>query len=132
VLVSNPRTAPVPTYDARDGMEPYQRSIHSGDTLTVPAGKRLVIEHVSLFGENDGGNIYFLWLFTIAGGTSAVHYLSYEFVTISPDGSRRFTGSNATRIYADPNTTVEFNHSSDSGVDKVVLATLSGYLVPVP
>jgi hypothetical protein len=85
-------------------------------TVAVPAGKRLVIEHVSARIETPADRE--ISITTTAGGATAPHWflLSEPFVTIS-------IASQDARLYADPGTEVR---ACVQGLGQV---TLSGHLV---
>ena len=118
----------------------------SGDTgnvpiTTVPAGKRLIIEHVSVFCFAQTGQRIFLASIGVAlqnayNGANLNHYL-----TLSPQGSNGFdldfyTASEQVRLYADPGTQVFVdaagNPPSASGLPSSAHFAISGYLVDVP
>lgn len=138
VTVANPGTAPVPTYNARDAMEPFQAFLFNGgngNAFTVPAGKRLVIEYAGVWGQVKGGVLYSPAIRTTVGDVTQFHHLSFEQSTFVPSpgsGLTRYEGSNTVRIYADPGTRVDFIVLNEGGSNISGEVSLSGYLVPVP
>ena len=104
--------------------------------FTVPAGKRLVIEHASGFVQLPAGAQALYTLRTAVAGT----YLGgapYPNVALdhllgpAAQAGATFSVSNALRLYADPGTTVVFHvdvETAVSGID-YVFANISGYLV---
>jgi hypothetical protein len=108
---------------------------------TVPGGKRLIIEHVSVFCFAQTGQRIFLASIGVAlqnvyNGANLNHYL-----TLSPQGSNGldldfYTASEQVRLYADPGTQVFVyaagNPGSASGSPTTVHFAISGYLVDVP
>jgi hypothetical protein len=135
VRVGNTKTSPIPTYEARDAQTPFQATLANGGSLTVPTGKRLVIEYVGLSGWVVGGGTYYqAQLTTTAGGVASVHLLSYQNVgTPAGYNEKDYSGGNATRIYADPGKLVTFAAYVSGTYDAhSMLASLSGYLVPYP
>jgi len=124
--------------------------------FTVPAGKRLIIEHVSARGDFPQRFIpptnytlaYAVFtLSTTVGGVTSAHAVEKDFeglinglcnVTSGEEISRtRTTSSRPMRAYADPNTTVRFtvarliDAAADSYVNcsSRVEVSISGYLV---
>ena len=96
----------------------------------VPAGKRLVIEFVSLRIELPAGvQIDGLSLIATTAGVSHAHY---AILIASPANNQRYNVAQLTRIYADPGTTVSGLVEGTVSSDLVVLGTLSGYLVNLP
>ena len=99
---------------------------HSVPTITVyqvPAGYRLVIEHVSAMATQDfsGASLY-----TLVSGVGANHDLS-----VQPQASADSPGlvSELTRLYADPGTAVSFlGRTTDGNTGRIVI---SGHLVPI-
>ena len=104
-------------------------------SFTVPVGKRLVIEYVSMgSGSVPVGQHLFIILLTTVGGVGAFHY-----VAVTPQGSLpppnaadTFVASQPMRVYADPGTTVNIQMQRESGVGACEPnLTVSGYLVDV-
>lgn len=144
VVVVNTAAEPVPARDVDNpAREPFQRflvgqvddgEINAGDSVSfsVPAGKRLVIEYVSLLGVVPAGQKLRVKIDAFAGGPGS-HQL-----TLSNEGSFQagrddYKASHLTRIYADPGTDVFLRvaRNSTSGVAGIN-ASVSGYLVDVP
>lgn len=102
--------------------------------VTVPAGKRLVIEYVS--GQAflpSGQKALFSVIVSLQGqSTGTWHYL--ESTVVGPFGSQDcFQCGRLVKLYADPGTTVMLRTDRDSptgtGISRM---TLSGHLVSVP
>lgn len=144
VMVANTEAEPIPARDV-DGAarQPFQRflveQINDGEfnaadrvAFTVPAGKRLVIEHVSLLCVAPTGQKLRVRIDATAGG-SAFHQLPLANEGSFQGGKDDHKASQQTRIYADGGTEVYFRvaRNSASGVAGVN-ASVSGYLVDVP
>jgi hypothetical protein len=107
---------------------------------TVPAGKRLIIEHVSVYGQMLVGQT----MRRAAIGTSLLNYNDggyvFDDLTVSPQGSDGvkdyFVASQDVRLYADPGTqvlgTAIRNSTAGANPDTAVQFSISGYLVDVP
>ena len=102
--------------------------------VTVPAGKRLVIEYVS--GQAflpTGQKALFSVIVSLQGqATGTWHYL--ESTVVGPFGSQDcFQCGRPVKLYADPGTTVmlrtDRNSPTGAGLSRM---TLSGHLVSVP
>ncbi len=135
VRIVNAKTSPVPNYNARDAMTPFQATLYNGQLFTVPTGKRLVIEYVGVNAWVYGGATFYSFsLTTTAGGVRSFHALGAQSAGI-PSGTtfNSYSGGNATRIYADANTTVAFSAGTAGVVEgENSFATFSGYTVPYP
>jgi len=149
-VVNTPNVNVVNTPTVKDAdnpaTQPFQASVQGSfnnnggrDTgyvgiTTVPAGKRLVIEHASVFGQVLTGHSLIQTLIKVTlGGQEALHYL-----TISAQGSDgffdNFVASEQVRFYADPGTQVfgyAFRNAS-AGDNDYVQFIISGYFVDVP
>src|SRR5215207_4673536 len=99
----------------------------------VPAGKRLVIEHVAVSGVTPTGQRIFANLSTGLGSFIAHHPLVVHAQGTNENGEAEFAISQQVRLYADPGTAVTLyaTRSSTSGMAVVLYATVSGYLVDV-
>src|SRR5438445_1232922 len=116
VNVVNTPASPVPVRDVDNpARQPFQAQVVGGfadgasttgdiTIATVPAGKRLVIEHVSVFGMMEQ-------LQRLVGGTlfhELGHNLGHDHLPISAQGSNAagtldyFVASQLVRFYADP------------------------------
>lgn len=121
--------------------QPFQFSIQANldvsegaavRTFSVPAGRRLVIEHMSCEAAVPPGQRAMCHFITTVGGTEAFHL-----VVMSEQGnfvgSDQFRASQAIRTYADPETLVRLVGQRNEGGGTAILDfTISGYLVPVP
>jgi hypothetical protein len=131
VQVASSLTNPVFVRSVNDAVQPFQQVLHfpSSSSFLVPAGKRLVIEDVSVRGrELPGARAYFT-LTTTAAGTTAPHYIPT--VVVSIPGLDDNIGHELVRFYADPGTLVSLEVvSSVAGGNEQM--DLSGYLVNLP
>jgi hypothetical protein len=129
---------------ASDAAQPFQVSANStqvGNNVstvtiaTVPAGKRLVIEWVSMTGQvPPTQHAEIMEISTIAGPFGGA---SHQFVIEEqPDaviGDALFRSNQSLRLYADPGTQVSALFRRNSGAGLATWnATISGYLVDVP
>jgi hypothetical protein len=104
--------------------------------FTVPAGKRLVIEHVSGFVTLPAGTQALYSLKTATAGTYLVN-VPYPGVALDhllgpvTQAGTAFSTSNALRLYADAGTDVVFHVFVVAGTGAIdyVLASFSGYLI---
>src|SRR5439155_23134862 len=150
VNVINTTASPVPVRDVDNpAKQPFQAEVVGGfadgasstgdiTIATVPAGKRLVIEHVSAFGTmlptqkviNGGSEV--IW--TDPFGIIIVQY-HWDSQGSNADGSRDyFVVSEALRVYANPGPIQCFaERDSTAGANpNSVTFTISGYLVNCP
>jgi len=103
---------------------------------TVPAGKRLVIEHVSGFARLPVGAQAILEIVTAVDGTylGGVKYseqpVDHVLGPVTQAGNS-FSVSSSLRLYADPGTTVTFHVDVETpnGTIDYALVRISGYLV---
>ena len=163
MLFSVPRAIHAQT-EVRDvdnpAAQPFQAELVSQDipviqeannflVTTVPLGKRLVIEHVTLrvaggASPQPGGDAPFMhavaFLETTAGGTRSRHELAVNRLDLRGFNRNFSIASQPIRAYADPGSQVLVQVSGASAVRDATLvrATVSGYLVdrieaiPVP
>lgn len=133
VRVGNAKTSPVPVYDARDAQTPFHAALnYSQPSVVVPSGKRLVIEYIGLYAAGEEiMTFYRPTISTTTGGLKVGHYINAQFTRVS-NAVAFFHSSQATRLYADPNTAVSFSIDAYGGVAYYQEATVSGYLVPYP
>ena len=101
----------------------------------IPAGKRLVIEYVSMLaGTDDVGQVVFLEVSTSAGGSRVFHNFPPSPPTVghysfAVNGALTSIGQQV-RLYADSGSVVNLNALASVPVQ--VLFTVSGYLVDIP
>ena len=107
-------------------------------TYTVPLGKRLVIEFVSVNATIGKGEKMHSFIRGGNGFSDAVHPITMNFqVTVA--NRDIFVGAQQMRMYAEPGTTVEIlvsrRDAADTGAvspNAVMETSISGYLVDVP
>ena len=127
VSVSNLGSNPLPVRDVDNpARQPFQATLEEPPVgapprvVTVPAGKRLVIEYVSanvIAGDLQCGAPPRYALTTTAAGVAQAHFFYPEFtgnVGSAGNVSRRYGLSQQTRIYADPNTQLALDIGVDS------------------
>lgn len=141
---SKPKPACTPVCEVNNpDKQPFQASVElslppgtegQNGFVTVPAGKRLVIEYVS--GQAflpTGQKALFSVIVSLQGqSTGTWHYL--ESTVVGPFGSQDcFQCGRMVKLYADPGTTVMLRTDRDSptgtGLSRM---TLSGHFVSVP
>ena len=135
-----PTKKPIP---APSDQQPFQASVEiqlppgtggQNGSVTVPKGKRLVIEYVS--GEAflpTGQKCLFSVITSLKGQTTGTrHYL--ESAPYGKFGAPDyFRAAQLVRLYADPGTTVMLRADRDlAGGDGLARMSLSGYLINVP
>jgi len=103
-------------------------NVRQPDTITVPAGKKLVITGVSGF-NNSNGSAYALEIGVTSNGQSSA--LAIPFNT-TPSGYWRYLSTQPVFMVADPGTTVNFfiddsDHNDFAGVN----IDVRGYYVPI-
>ena len=143
VNIGNSATSPVPTRDVDNpARQPFQwpfvwfvppgLASEFSPSVTVPAGKCLVIETVSAQAVADVSTFMRLRILTTANGQLVGHFIDVE-NRGTAGGLNNFHGTHAVRIYADPGTTVRFGAGrGDTSGYVDVNAAISGYFVDVP
>jgi len=139
--VNNTPANPVPTVDAQDpAKSPFQGSASvfgtdaSGIVLTtLPAGKRLVIETVSVAGQVAAPSLGLITALVLTlNGSSTNHFVGVN-PTAQNISTTFYNGTHAVRYYADPSTDVKvFCGSNPSSGFVHCNVTISGYFVNVP
>ena len=109
------------------------------DMVTVPQGKRLVVEQVSTEYTRYSGQPQLTvsaGLQTTTGGVTTQYFFTGAFAGFILDGNNiyaQFVASSQMRGYADSGTTVRVTVRLDYGADiDLVKASLSGYLIEAP
>lgn len=109
--------------------------------INVPAGKRLVIEHVSMMAlltTGSGQNVS-AWLYTDTGGAAWRHFLApaqnvgNPFGAPSATSSDAFVTSHPIRLYADPGTRVGVSvgrHGPRNSAGTAVISISGNYATP--
>ena len=145
VQIGNTPSAPVPVLDVASGArQPFQAFIvealqdgenNAGDraSFTVPAGKRLVIEHVTYLEPVPAGQGRRVRLDAVADGRACRHQLLLERGPGFSGGTEDVKASQPIRAYADGGTSVIFrvSRNATSGVSGFNIS-VSGYLVDMP
>jgi hypothetical protein len=142
VTVINPTSVPVPVKDLDNpALQPFQWFFSitfdptqgtNGQSFTVPAGKRLVIEFVSATVALERGLLVDAVVTTTVNGIEGKHHFIPTMVGAAWGFQYSYLISMETRLYADPGTKVEFaltdNYTGNGGS----WGTISGYLVNLP
>jgi hypothetical protein len=107
-----------------------------GDNAVIltPAGKRVVIEHVSASGIDQGGEHLRYEVSTILR-KDGVQVQSQHFLVSTRQGANLgvFTASQPMRVYGDPDTTIVLSaNRARADATAAVTVTVSGYYVDVP
>ena len=138
VNVVNTEAAPVPVLHVSNlATQSFQRVLTStNDEFAVPAGKLLVIEHVSGYASNATAStctFVDVRVRTTTQGQTASHYF-VPTPTATTGGVPVFAFSQEARLYADSGTAVGLNYGKDGGTpcSPFLTVTISGHLVDVP
>jgi hypothetical protein len=113
-----------PALTAIQAQAGFSQGSPTGVIFTVPAGHRLVIEHVSM---RATGFFTDAVVSTTLEGLLANHAL----VVVNDPSSGKATVSQQTTFYADPETDVIFLNTG-LGSGNTGLMAISGHLVPIP
>jgi hypothetical protein len=139
-LIINDTDHPVPVVDVgtpAPAAEPFQHHVSSFVqetlSLTVPAGKRLVIEFYSgTAATHVPCTMAAMRIETNLSGTSMQHRLLAVPVPLGePSEFNPYTISQQVRLYADPGTSVQFAASTNPGCPADFQGAVSGYLIDV-
>jgi hypothetical protein len=152
--INNTAATPVLTREVGGNAQPFQGSasilMSSGATtgnasvpfgnniFTVPAGKRLAIEQVTVRGHNLGFSAVLVAIETTVGGVTTRFFLPVNGQGFSPIGVDRFAASHQMRIFADPGTQVRFVATVEGGVFaninnvEIVAGSIAGKLEDLP
>jgi hypothetical protein len=102
--------------------------------LAVPAGKRLVLEYVSLLARLPAGQVVAFDIETTVNDAPVVHRLPFSppAIDMFNTGSQTSIGQQV-RLYADPGTTFSINaNRAPSAGGATFIFSISGYLVNIP
>lgn len=144
VTVANPPANPVAVRDVNNpAFQPFQKfmigSVNDGelsiafDILTVPAGKRAVIETVTVQNSSPLGQKSRTYIITIVGGETGYHA-----IVLTPQGPlgtlEELSATTSIRLYADPGTVIRgfFDRSGYPTGIAGANVQISGYYVNVP
>lgn len=130
-------TAPLPvTVAGAAAPQPFQFTYHSANPLTnqgftVPAGKRLVIEHLSCDGSDTSDSLLAVQVRTRVGIETTPHLC--PFTVRAHMGRMVYAGALPVRLYADGGTQVSFEILGfGTSPSRLAFAGISGYLVDQP
>lgn len=131
-------SSPLPVRNVNDAADVFQTSMQRTapdniccvpvGSFTVPIGKRLVIEDVSVDAEinNELATVHIV---TTAAGNTVDHPV----VALQTGANQEAAAGRLTRLYADGGTTVEVNgHRYGLAGPATFVVSLSGYYVPMP
>jgi hypothetical protein len=142
VNVESTTANPVWVRDVNDARQPYLSQTFadftagaataSGTFSVVPPGKRLVVEHVSVYGGIPAGQKLFA-LITRENNTNHAVVLHPQANFPAFGGSDQFVASEEMKLYFDAGTTpgAFANRNSTIGSGSLIFA-ISGYLVDMP
>jgi hypothetical protein len=142
VIVANSRTGPALVQDVDNpARAPFQVQLGNpiaaganapNGSFSVPAGRRLVIEHVSaLVVVPAGQRVMYTNINTFSGGGLVFHHLKAQSAGVSTaTPGEGYITSESLRLYADPGTSVLVAvNRSDSAGTGFMSVSVSGYLV---
>ncbi len=142
VNIGSTTANPVWVRDVNDARQPYLsqtfadftagEATASGTFSVVPTGKRLVVEHVSVYGGIPTGQKLFA-LITRENNTNHAVVLHPQANFPAFGGADQFVASEEMKLYFDAGTTpgAFANRNSTTGSGNLIF-TISGYLVDVP
>jgi len=136
----NLATSPVQVHNVNDATTPFEdRVVFNIDpgtqqnqaTFNMPAGKRFVIEHISVYTTGPSGQKFIAGFTSSAPGGGGLNW-----VVLQPQGTfplitgptDAFTASELMRVYTDSAPTLIVTRSDLTG-SAIADATISGYLV---
>jgi hypothetical protein len=141
VQVGNSESNPALVRNVEDARQPFQQmldfdfadgQITRSVSLSIPSGKRLVIEYASAsLGVGQGQAIVHIEINTTVEGVSAGHFLMAASQGTGAGGNGVFGASQQMRVYADDGLFVNVQRNNGSGTAGGRV-TLSGYLVDLP
>ena len=121
--------------------QPFQARVTCSATIdgcsefipNPPAGKRLVIEYVTMQGEIPPGQVATFQIDTTAGGEFAVHDLGLSLPAVAFGFVGRVVIAQRVRLYADPGVPIHAAASRNGSGSTVHFSfSISGYLVDLP
>ena len=130
VRVINPQSMPA---NVRNVDGPARQPVHFRDSYTVPTGKRLMIEYISLeVGATSQCDLLEVGLFS--GAVAPLHIFNPRFIGIGVGGpgpaTYRYLISQEVRTFVDENSTASFASWSAVGcIPSLDDVGVSGYLV---
>jgi hypothetical protein len=115
-------------------------SASNNTAITIPAGKRLVIETISFNGQVTSGEIGYLGISvtagagTAAGATGASHVIPMVKLTTGFPSGDFIGGTRDCRIYADAGSKVPvgYNRGGSFAGDENIFVNITGYYVNLP
>jgi hypothetical protein len=146
VQITNPANSPLPVRDVENpAKQSFQReldplipagSFTASDSLTVPMGKRFVIEFASASIDTPQNTKMWVRIQTTTSGSTISHSLVPELLgNFGAAGSDFYLTAQPLKVYADAGTQVTVVASVLGGVANTnsgASVSLSGYLVDVP
>jgi hypothetical protein len=140
VMVGNSATSPVQVHNVNDATTPFEdRVVFNIDpgtqqnhaSFNLPAGKRLVIEHISAYATGPSGQKFAAGFTTAVPSGGGLNWLVLELQGTFPlitGPTDVFTASQAMRVYTDSPPTLIVTRTDITG-SATADATISGYLV---
>jgi hypothetical protein len=145
VTVTNGITRPVPMFGTDNpAFQPFQHSAEFSTSVgvgsgfititTVPAGKRLVIEFVSVDVFNFAGSpVHSVYITTTTAGVTTYHRFVLFGQGLDAFGNGVSAAAQQVRLYADPGTTVSGSLTRSGSVGTAEAGFhISGYFVDLP
>ena len=121
--------------------QPFQARVSCSTTIdgcsefipSPPAGKRLVIEYVSMQGEIPAGQVATFQIDATAGGQFAVHDLGLSQPAVAFGFVGRVVVAQQVRLYADPGLPIHASAARNGSGNLIHFSfSVSGYLVDLP
>jgi hypothetical protein len=111
--------------------QPFHAAITESTPLVVPAGKRLVIEHVTGLVRTNGADAVCMRMEVETEGQIVTHNFP---LTLGSDigHQRMYSFSGPTRLYADPGSQIEVEIFLVGLIGSSTNCSVSGYLVDAP
>jgi len=111
---------------------PFSMTVGSGvppTTITVPSGKHLEIETISIQADVTSGRGLEAFVDYTTGGNAATLFVPLTFAQTEGSGYDVYVAMQNVRLTADPGSTVKLEPNSVSGSTGTSFLTVSGYLV---
>ena len=98
-------------------------------TITVPAGKHLVIETISIQADVTSGHGLEAFVDYTTGGNASTLYVPLTFAQTEDSGFDVYVATQNVHVVADLGSAVKLEPDSESGSTGTTFLTVSGYLV---